>query len=54
VIDSLQSGQLFFVNDIQKITGLDNKSLKTVLGSLLRHGHINKNEKGQWFLPIFD
>lgn len=49
VIDSLK-GVKFFVSDVQRATGLDEKSLKQVLNQLSRHGHICKNDRGQWFV----
>ena len=51
VVDSLESGQLFFVADIKKATGLDDKTLRTVLNNLLRHQFLHNNGRGQWFLP---
>jgi predicted transcriptional regulator len=50
VVDSLQNGNVFFVNDIQQATGLDGKSLKQVLTNLQKHGYISKNTKGQWYV----
>ncbi len=50
VVDSLPPGQLFFVVDIQRATGLDPKSLKSVLSRLLKNGYIEKNTRGQWFI----
>jgi len=48
VVDALQSGEAFFVMDIQKETGLDTKSLRQVLSNLQKHGYIMKDAKGQW------
>ena len=50
VVESLPVGQEFFVADIQRATGLDPKSLRSVLNRMLKNGHINKNAHGLWFL----
>lgn len=49
VINLMPEGDLFFVEDIRRATGLDDKTLKNVLSRLLKNGHLYKNERGQWF-----
>lgn len=51
VIDNMPPGKLFFVADIRKATSLDDKTLRQVLIRLLKNGHIQKNDRGQWFVP---
>lgn len=50
VIAALVPGKLYFVEDIRRASGLDDKKLRQVLASLLKHKHIDKNQRGQWFL----
>lgn len=49
VLDAMPMGSLFFVTDIQKATGLDDKTLRGVLSRLLKNKYLCKNERGQWF-----
>lgn len=51
VVDALEHGNLYFVEDIRRATGFDDKTLRTVLSQLLKHKHIEKNGRGQWTLP---
>jgi hypothetical protein len=50
VMSCLSKGQLFFVADIQKAAGLDDKAIRLVLASLLKNNYL-QNNKGQWFIP---
>lgn len=50
VIDVLEHGKLYFVEDIRRATGFDDKTLRTVLAQLLKHKHIEKNQRGQWMM----
>ena len=49
VIEALNGGHTFFVKDIQKETGLDERTLKNVLSSLLKHHYIY-SKNGQWLV----
>jgi predicted transcriptional regulator of viral defense system len=51
VVARLQGNGVFFVEDIRRLTGLDDKLLRTTLTSLLKYGYLSKNDKGQWFVP---
>ncbi len=51
VVDSLDFTELYFVVDIQRKTGLDPKSLKSTLNRLLKNGFMDKNNRGQWYVP---
>jgi predicted transcriptional regulator of viral defense system len=51
VVSRLQGNGLFFVEDIRRLTGFEDKILRTTLTSLLKHGYLSKNDKGQWFVP---
>lgn len=51
VVTSLPVGQLFFVEDIRRATGLDERNLRQVLARLLRNGYLQKNARGQWSVP---
>jgi transcription initiation factor IIE alpha subunit len=50
IVKAMPEGQLFFVEDIKRATGLDDKTLKRVLNSLLKNGHVYKNPYGQWYI----
>jgi len=49
IVDAMEGGKLFFVEDIRRATGLDDKTLRGVLQRLLKNRYLHKNEKGQWF-----
>lgn len=52
VVTFMQAAQgSFFVNDIERGTGLDNKSLRKTLTQLLKNNYVEKNDRGQWALP---
>lgn len=51
IVDAMPPGKMFFVADIQKATSLDDKTLRNVLPRLLKNGHLEKNDRGQWFVP---
>ena len=48
VIDLVEDGNLYFVDDIRRGTGLDDKTLRTVLARLLKNKYIENNGRGQW------
>lgn len=48
VVDVLVQGELYFVEDIRRATGFDDKTLRKVLAQLLKHKHVDKNSRGQW------
>lgn len=52
VVELLDSGKLFFVDDIKRSTGFDDNTLKKVLRQLLKHGYVQKNDRGQWFTEL--
>lgn len=54
VVEVLEQGKLYFVEDIRRATGFDDKTLRTVLAQLLKHRHIEKNQRGQWMLTPTD
>lgn len=49
IVEAMEEGKLFFVEDIRRATGLDEKTLRGVLPRLLKNRHLEKNERGQWF-----
>jgi DNA-binding IclR family transcriptional regulator len=49
IVEAMPEGRLFFVEDIKRTTGIDDKTLRRVLNSLLKNGHLYKNEYGQWY-----
>ena len=49
VVEIMPPGDLFFVDDIRRATGLDDKTLRGVLSRLLKNRHLFKNERGQWY-----
>jgi DNA-binding IclR family transcriptional regulator len=49
VVAALEEEALFFVEDIRRATGLDDKTLRGVLASLLKNHYLFKNERGQWY-----
>lgn len=51
VVDALEQGKLYFVEDIRRATGFDDKTLRKVLAQLLKHKHIENNQRGQWMIP---
>lgn len=48
VVASMEEGNLFFYDDIRRATGLDERTLRGVLASLLKNRYLEKNERGQW------
>lgn len=48
VVTVMDEGSLFFVEDIRRATGLDEKALRAVLASLLKNRYLQKNDRGQW------
>ena len=48
IVDSMVPGRLFFVEDIRRASGLDDRSLRSALSQLLKNGYVEKNERGQW------
>lgn len=52
IVDSMVPGRLFFVEDIRRASGLDDRSLRSTLAQLLKHGYLEKNERGQWSIFI--
>ena len=48
VVEVMSEGSLFFVEDIRRATGLDEKTLRAVLASLLKNRYLQKNDRGQW------
>jgi len=54
IVDMLEQGTGYFVADIQRITGLDAKSLRVTLYRLLKNGHLDKGEHGQLVIPSTD
>jgi predicted transcriptional regulator of viral defense system len=51
VVSRMQGNGLFFVEDIRRVTGLDDKLLRATLLRLLKNGYLAKNDNGQWFTP---
>lgn len=51
IVDSMATGELFFVADIRRASGLDDRSLRQALERLLKNGYVQKNERGQWSVP---
>ena len=49
IIDAMPEEELFFVEDIKRITGLDEKTLRRVVNSLLKDGYVHKNEHGMLY-----
>jgi DNA-binding IclR family transcriptional regulator len=49
IVEAMEDGQLFFVEDIRRATGLDEKTLRGVLPRLLKNRYLYKNERGQWY-----
>jgi predicted transcriptional regulator of viral defense system len=49
ILAAMEEDALFFVEDIRRATGLDEKTLRGVLSRLLKNHHLYKNERGQWF-----
>lgn len=49
IVETMEEGKLFFVEDIRRATGLDEKTLRGVLPRLLKNRYLQKNERGQWF-----
>ena len=52
IVDSMAAGQLLFVEDISRASGLDDKSLRLALQRLLKYGYVQKNHRGQWSVPV--
>lgn len=52
VIKALQTHKKYFVNDIKRATGLEQKALVKVLQTLLKNEYLEKNDKGQWYVPV--
>ena len=51
IVEALNEDDLYFVHDIQKVTGIDEKTLRRSLNSLLKNGYLTKNDHSQWHLP---
>ena len=51
IVDALNEDDLYFVHDIQRVTGLDEKTLRRSLNSLLKNGYLTKNAHSQWYIP---
>lgn len=51
IVDTMDHGGLFFVEDIRRATGLEEKHLIRSLQQLLKHGYVQKNDRGQWSVP---
>lgn len=49
VVEAMEDGKLFFVEDIRRATGLDERTLRGVLPRLLKNRYLFKNERGQWY-----
>jgi len=49
IVEAMEEGKLFFVEDIRRATGLDEKTLRGVLLRLLKNRYLEKNARGQWF-----
>lgn len=49
IVEVMPEEELFFVDDIKRATGLDDKTLKIVLQSMLKNGYLFKNERGLWY-----
>lgn len=45
----MENASVFFMEDIRRATGLDDKTLRGVMGRLMKNRHLYKNEKGQWY-----
>lgn len=48
IIDNMVYDSYYFVEDLRRLSGLDNKTLRTVLSRLYKNNHITKNDRGQW------
>ena len=51
IFRNMRHDELYFVEDLRRLSGLDDKTLRTVLQRLLKNNYIHKNEHGQWFVP---
>jgi predicted transcriptional regulator of viral defense system len=49
ILAAMEEEALFFVEDIRRATGLDEKTLRGVLSRLLKNRYLYKNDRGQWF-----
>lgn len=49
ILAAMEEEALFFVEDIRRATGLDKKTLQSVLSRLLKNRYLYKNDRGQWF-----
>ena len=49
IIDAMPEEELFFVEDIKRVTGLDDKTLRQVINSLLKNGYLYKNKHGMLY-----
>jgi predicted transcriptional regulator of viral defense system len=49
IVNAMPEEELFFVEDIKRVTGLDDKTLRQVVNSLLKNGYVHKNEHGMLY-----
>jgi predicted transcriptional regulator of viral defense system len=48
VLAAMEEEALFFVEDIRRATGLDEKTLRGVLDRLSKNRYLYKDHRGQW------
>lgn len=48
VLAAMEEEALFFVEDIRRATGLDEKTLRGVLSMLAKNRYLYKDHRGQW------
>lgn len=49
IVNAMPEEELFFVEDIKRISGLDDKTLRRVVDSLLKNGYVHRNEHGMLY-----
>jgi predicted transcriptional regulator of viral defense system len=49
IVNAMPEEELFFVEDIKRVTGLDDKTLRQVVNSLLKNGYLYRNEHGMLY-----